>query len=202
MLYVADSKGLHSLLPAGAHVSAPGSAARPRCRASAERPRRARARRMVAAFGSGVAFSLVSGMATGANPLQGAFTTGVFFALFQGAFHKARACPNPTLRRCCIGDRPLAPDTCEHCAALPGQFDRATLAAPHFGAELQLHPGSCHARVHWRRHAQVYKYEAECDGCVGAAPQLGQRFSGGGKESPEYARGNYLLRTLGMQAGP
>ena len=46
---------------------------------------------MVAAFGSGVAFSLVSGMATGANPLQGAFTTGVFFALFQGAFHKARA---------------------------------------------------------------------------------------------------------------
>ncbi len=110
--------------------------------------------------------------------------------------------PNPTLRRCCVGDRPRAPDTCEHCAALPGQFDRATLAATHFGAELQLHPGSCHARVHWRRHAQVYKYEAVCDGCVGAAPQLGQRFSGGGKESPEYARGNYLLRTLGMQAGP
>ena len=46
---------------------------------------------MVAAFGSGVAFSLVSGMASGASPLQGAFTTGVFFALFQGAFHKARA---------------------------------------------------------------------------------------------------------------
>ncbi len=45
---------------------------------------------MIAAFGSGVAFSLVSGMAGGGNPLQGAFTTGMFFALFQGAFHKAR----------------------------------------------------------------------------------------------------------------
>ena len=61
---------------------------------------------MVAAFGSGAAFSLVSGMggagaaATGAaagtaaaaagkaNPLQAAFTTGCFFALFQGAFYK------------------------------------------------------------------------------------------------------------------
>lgn len=62
---------------------------------------------MIAAFGSGMAFSLVSGMggtgaaaagaavgtaaaaATGtANPLQAAFTTGCFFALFQGAFYK------------------------------------------------------------------------------------------------------------------
>ncbi|KAK9828423.1 hypothetical protein WJX81_006396 [Elliptochloris bilobata] len=71
---------------------------------------------MIAAFGSGVAFSLVSGMAGGGNPLQGAFTTGVFFALFQGAFHK-----------------------------------------------------------------------------------LGQRFGGGKQDAPEYARGSYLLRTLGMQ---
>lgn len=47
---------------------------------------------MIAAFGSGVAFSLVSGMASGKNPLQGAFTTGVFFALFQGAFHKVPPC--------------------------------------------------------------------------------------------------------------
>ena len=38
--------------------------------------------------------------------------------------------------------------------------------------------------------------------CAGAALQLGQRFSGGGKDQPEYARANYLLRTLGMQAGP
>jgi len=86
----ADSKRLGSLSPAGAHASArappPGRAAAP-----AQSGRAARARRMVAAFGSGVAFSLVSGMASGASPLQGAFTTGVFFALFQGAFHKARA---------------------------------------------------------------------------------------------------------------
>ena len=31
-------------------------------------------------------------------------------------------------------------------------------------------------------------------------PQIGQRFSGAKKDAPEYARGNYLLRTLGMQA--
>ena len=43
---------------------------------------------MVSAFGSGAAFSLVSGMATGSR-LQGAFTTGVLFALFQGAFYQA-----------------------------------------------------------------------------------------------------------------
>lgn len=60
---------------------------------------------MAAAFGSGAAFSLVSGMGTAqaaagasagtaaavagtANPLQAAFTTGCFFALFQGAFYK------------------------------------------------------------------------------------------------------------------
>ena len=43
--------------------------------------------RMASAFGSGVAFSLVSGMATG-NKFQGAFTTGTLFALFQGAFYQ------------------------------------------------------------------------------------------------------------------
>lgn len=53
---------------------------------------------MIAAFGSGAAFSLVSGMGAAAgtaaaaagtaNPLQAAFTTGCFFALFQGAFYK------------------------------------------------------------------------------------------------------------------
>ena len=41
--------------------------------------------RMISAFGSGAAFSLVSGMAAG-NKLQGAFTTGTLFALFQGVF--------------------------------------------------------------------------------------------------------------------
>lgn len=41
--------------------------------------------RMISAFGSGAAFSLVSGMATG-NKLQGAFTTGTLFAVFQGVF--------------------------------------------------------------------------------------------------------------------
>ena len=39
--------------------------------------------RMIAAFGSGAAFSLVSGMA-GPNPIPGAFSTGVVFALLQG----------------------------------------------------------------------------------------------------------------------
>ena len=43
---------------------------------------------MVAAFGSGAAFSLVSGMGGAANPAQAAFTTGVCFAVFQGGFHK------------------------------------------------------------------------------------------------------------------
>jgi hypothetical protein len=47
-------------------------------------------RSMMSAFGSGAAFSLVSGMTAG-NKLQGAFTTGVLFALFQGAFYQARA---------------------------------------------------------------------------------------------------------------
>ncbi|CAL8472049.1 g11591 [Coccomyxa elongata] len=42
---------------------------------------------MASAFGSGVAFSLVSGMAAG-NKFQGAFTTGTLFALFQGAFYQ------------------------------------------------------------------------------------------------------------------
>ena len=39
--------------------------------------------RMIAAFGSGAAFSLVSGMA-GTDPVMGAFSTGVVFALLQG----------------------------------------------------------------------------------------------------------------------
>ena len=38
---------------------------------------------MIAAFGSGTAFSLVSGMA-GPQPIMGAFSTGVVFALLQG----------------------------------------------------------------------------------------------------------------------
>lgn len=51
---------------------------------------------LVAAFGSGACFSLVSGMGsqpsvpgtTTPNPLMGAFSAGVVFALFQGAFYK------------------------------------------------------------------------------------------------------------------
>lgn len=52
---------------------------------------------MVAAFGSGACFSLVSGMGSSAsaampggtpNPIMGAFSAGVVFALFQGAFYK------------------------------------------------------------------------------------------------------------------
>jgi hypothetical protein len=51
---------------------------------------------LVAAFGSGACFSLVSGMGskpaipgtTAPNPLMGAFSAGVVFALFQGAFYK------------------------------------------------------------------------------------------------------------------
>ena len=42
---------------------------------------------MAAAFGSGALFALVSGF-SGGNALQGAFSTGVCFALFQGAFYK------------------------------------------------------------------------------------------------------------------
>ena len=44
--------------------------------------------RMIAAFGSGASYSLVSGITQG-NRYQGAFTTGVLFAAFQGALHKA-----------------------------------------------------------------------------------------------------------------
>ena len=51
---------------------------------------------LVAAFGSGACFSLVSGMGnkpavpgtTAPNPLMGAFSAGIVFALFQGAFYK------------------------------------------------------------------------------------------------------------------
>lgn len=52
---------------------------------------------LVAAFGSGACFSLVSGMGAQAstavpgsapNPLMGAFSAGVVFALFQGAIYK------------------------------------------------------------------------------------------------------------------
>lgn len=52
---------------------------------------------LVAAFGSGACFSLVSGMGSNAsaampggtpNPIMGAFSAGVVFALFQGAFYK------------------------------------------------------------------------------------------------------------------
>ncbi|KAK9788577.1 hypothetical protein WJX73_007463 [Symbiochloris irregularis] len=45
---------------------------------------------MVAGFGSGVCFSLVSGMA-GPNALQGAFTSGVLMALAQAAFYQIGA---------------------------------------------------------------------------------------------------------------
>lgn len=40
---------------------------------------------MAAAFGSGVLFSIVSGMGT-PNPVVNAITTGMAFAVFQGGF--------------------------------------------------------------------------------------------------------------------
>ncbi|KAL8142725.1 hypothetical protein V2J09_015757 [Rumex salicifolius] len=43
---------------------------------------------MVAAFGSGAAFSLVSGMGSGPNPVLNAATSGLFFALVQGGLFK------------------------------------------------------------------------------------------------------------------
>ena len=53
---------------------------------------------MVAAFGSGAAFSAVSGMGGGGGPgagaggpIQSAVTTGMAFALFQGLFHQLGA---------------------------------------------------------------------------------------------------------------
>lgn len=44
---------------------------------------------MVAAFGSGAVFSLVSG-AGGANQVTNAVTSGLFFALIQGGIFKVR----------------------------------------------------------------------------------------------------------------
>ena len=55
-------------------------------------------KRMIAAFGSGTAFSLVSGMA-GPQPLMGAFSTGVVFALLQGGLFKV-CHPSPLLTIC------------------------------------------------------------------------------------------------------
>uniref|UniRef100_A0A061R190 Mitochondrial import inner membrane translocase subunit tim17 tim22 tim23 family protein n=1 Tax=Tetraselmis sp. GSL018 TaxID=582737 RepID=A0A061R190_9CHLO len=47
---------------------------------------------MIASFGSGIAFSLVSGIGTSVNqpggPVPAALVTGTMFALFQGAFYK------------------------------------------------------------------------------------------------------------------
>lgn len=43
---------------------------------------------MVAAFGSGVMFSLVSGVSGGQNPVAGALQNGLFFAFVQGAIFK------------------------------------------------------------------------------------------------------------------
>jgi ribosomal protein S14 len=81
--------------------------------------------------------------------------------------------------------------------------DQATQADTHIGSGTSCIRTLAHTtRMLKLCRAQLREHEAMCDEWVGAAPQLGQRFSGGGKESPEYARGNYLLRTLGMQAGP
>ena len=50
---------------------------------------------MGAAFGSGAAFSLVSGMSGGKNPMMGAFSTGVLFALLQGGLYQVPCDPPP-----------------------------------------------------------------------------------------------------------
>lgn len=47
---------------------------------------------MVAAFGSGALFSLVSGMA-GPNPAANALTSGLFFAIVQGGIFQVIICP-------------------------------------------------------------------------------------------------------------
>jgi len=46
---------------------------------------------MVAAFGSGAAFSAVSGMGGAGGGIQSAVTTGMAFAVFQGLFHQLGA---------------------------------------------------------------------------------------------------------------
>ena len=43
---------------------------------------------VAAAFGSGVAFSLVSGAAEGSDPVMNAISTGAAFAVFQGGFYQ------------------------------------------------------------------------------------------------------------------
>jgi hypothetical protein len=81
-----------------------------------------RFRRMIAAFGSGAAFSLVSGM-SGANPVAGAFSTGVVFALLQGGIFKVGVA-DQLCARCLVpyapGVRALPPDRQTWC--LPGPF--------------------------------------------------------------------------------
>ena len=70
--------------------------------------------RMIAGFGSGAAFSLVSGMTQG-NPLMGAFSTGTLFALLQGAFYQVLMC-------ICCG--------CEHsCLSTPCALCRLVLTS-------------------------------------------------------------------------
>ena len=57
---------------------------------------------MIAGFGSGAAFSLVSGMpGPVANSLQGAFATGCLFALMQGGFFQVQPCSFCMLHMSC-----------------------------------------------------------------------------------------------------
>jgi hypothetical protein len=51
---------------------------------------------MVASFGSGALFSIVSGMGT-PNPAVNAITTGIAFAAFQGGFFMVRTWGFPSL---------------------------------------------------------------------------------------------------------
>lgn len=57
---------------------------------------------MIAGFGSGAAFSLVSGMSGTANPLQAAFSTGVLFAALQGGFFQVLTCSLSLLTLLCL----------------------------------------------------------------------------------------------------
>lgn len=200
---------------------------------------------MIAAFGSGVAFSLVSGMAGGGNPLQGAFTTGVFFAIFQGAFHKVcarrarhvkqafRSWDSLMLRRfsqwgCtkCAGayDSPAQLSPCKCTSALehgrnnmhvrralfgPTQWTLCALRhermQPCVSAPWAINEDRLSCTQHWRGLAVHANSVKRLSGSaplrlLTGMPQIGQRFSGAKKDAPEYARGNYLLRTLGMQA--
>ena len=131
--------------------------------------------RMISAFGSGAAFSLVSGMASG-NKLQGAFTTGTLFALFQGVFFVVRSsmCTRPSCHRCCHPHHHPVTAIVPLCV---------------FAPQVSQHGGACTDSLQvWLNRLILLM-------------QLGKKFKRGPavEELPEYARATHFLGTLGMQ---